>query len=136
MDGNLIRQAYTAQGCQKVTHFTLRPSRLANCASFRNDGLCREASGATRRATQLADWLRAVLSAFLTGAAPQRRDCPACAALLPPCTQDGEYLAGFPDLTGACIARANGLALAIRNLRHFEPLGVEAMDPFADPMRK
>lgn len=37
---------------------------------------------------------------------------------------------GVADLTKACIARAHGLAVATRNLRHFGPMGVEAVDPF------
>ena len=90
----------------------------------------REASGATRHAADLAAWLRAVLAAypdrivsFDTVAALQARELArtARAAGAEP---------GFADLTLACIARANGLAIATRNTRHFAPMGVEAVDPF------
>lgn len=91
----------------------------------------REASGATRHARDLAAWLTTLLEthpdrvlAFDTLAALQARALAARsrAAGIEP---------GFADLTIACIARAHDLAVATRNLRHFLPMGVAAVDPFA-----
>ena len=97
----------------------------------------REASGATRHAAQLADWLRAVLSAYPDRVLPLSSEAALHARHLSrQARRTAGASPGFADLTVACIARANGLAIATRNLRHFEPLGVEAVDPFADPIRK
>ena len=37
---------------------------------------------------------------------------------------------GFADLAIAGIAAARGLTILTRNLRHFAPLGVAAIDPY------
>jgi predicted nucleic acid-binding protein len=37
---------------------------------------------------------------------------------------------GFADLTVACIARARGLVVAMRNTRDFVPMGVDVLNPF------
>ena len=37
---------------------------------------------------------------------------------------------GFEDIAIAATARVHGLTVLTRNLRHFEPLGVRALDPF------
>ncbi len=37
---------------------------------------------------------------------------------------------GFPDLAIAATAGSRGLAVLTRNLRHFAPLGIPAIDPF------
>jgi predicted nucleic acid-binding protein len=91
----------------------------------------REAGGATRHARDLAAWLAAILEAhphrvlpFDTLAALQGRALTARA-------REARVEPGFADLTIACIARAHGLAVATRNLKHFLPMGVEAVDPFA-----
>jgi toxin FitB len=91
----------------------------------------REASGATRHARDLAAWLAAILEGhphrvlpFDTLAALQARALAARA-------REAGSDPGFADLTIACIARANDLAVATRNLRHFLPMGIAAVDPFA-----
>jgi toxin FitB len=91
----------------------------------------REASGATRHARDLAAWLAAILEGhphrvlpFDTLAALQGRALAARA-------REAGSDPGFADLTIACIARANDLAVATRNLRHFLPMGIAAVDPFA-----
>lgn len=38
---------------------------------------------------------------------------------------------GFEDIAIAATARVNDLIVLTRNLRHFDPLGVRAIDPFA-----
>lgn len=38
---------------------------------------------------------------------------------------------GFEDIAIAATARVHELTVLTRNLRHFEPLGVRAIDPFA-----
>lgn len=90
----------------------------------------REASGAVRHGADLAAWLRAVLVAY-----PERvLGFDARAALearaLARTARAAGVEPGFADLTLACIARTHGLVLATRNLRHFTPMGVEAIDPF------
>lgn len=38
---------------------------------------------------------------------------------------------GFADIAIAATAASRGLTVLTRNLRHFEPLGVAVVDPFA-----
>jgi hypothetical protein len=38
---------------------------------------------------------------------------------------------GFEDIAIAATAQVHGLTILTRNMRHFEPLGVRALDPFA-----
>ncbi len=90
----------------------------------------REASGASRHARDLAEWLAAVLTnypdrvlPFDTKAALQARHLQHEASLR-------GVTPGFADLTVACIARARGLVVATRNTRDFVPMGVEVTNPF------
>ena len=91
----------------------------------------REASGATRHAALLADWLRAVLAAYPDRVLALDAEAALHARQLSRRVREvAGVVPSFADLTIACIARAHGLIVATRNLRHFEPLGVEAIDPF------
>lgn len=37
---------------------------------------------------------------------------------------------GFPDIAIAATARVQDLAILTRNIRHFQPLGIDCLDPF------
>jgi len=87
--------------------------------------------GATRKATNLAAWLETVLhlyddrilgfdtpTARLAGAVSDR-------------ARARGHAPGFADIIIAATAQRHGLTILSRNLRHFEPLGLAARDPFA-----
>jgi predicted nucleic acid-binding protein len=92
-----------------------------------------DAAGAAARARELAAWAETLaaaegvrLLAFDAEAALHMRSVQAAAlrAGVDP---------GFPDLAIAAIARRHGLTVATRNLRHFGPMSVPVVDPFAEP---
>jgi len=91
----------------------------------------REASGATRHARDLAAWLAALLGTHPDRVLPFDAVAALQSRALTARARAAGIDPGFADLTVACIARANDLAVATRNLRHFLPMGVAAVDPFA-----
>jgi predicted nucleic acid-binding protein len=91
----------------------------------------REGAGASRHAADLAAWLRAVLGAYPDKVLVFDIEAALHARALTLTSREAGIVAGFADLTVACIARAHGLVVATRNLRHFTPMGIEAVDPFA-----
>jgi predicted nucleic acid-binding protein len=91
----------------------------------------KEAGGATRYASRLAAWLTAVLDAYPDRVLAFDAEAALHARVLTARSRQAGIEPGFADLTIACIARAHGLAVATRNLRHFLPMGVPAVDPFA-----
>ncbi len=86
--------------------------------------------GATRKAELLDLWMLNVLSTYsrrilsLDAAAAHET------GLLLDMAQVLGLNPGFPDLAIAGIAKSRGMVLLTRNLRHFEPLGITARDPF------
>lgn len=92
----------------------------------------REAAGATRHAAELAAWLAAVLDVHSDRVLPLPVESVPCVRDLAREARRRGAAPGFADLTVAAIARANGLTVATRNLRHFAPMGVAAVDPFAE----
>ena len=87
-------------------------------------------SGSASRATGLGEWLELVLHLYGERILPF--DVPA--ARLAGELVDGERAAGrapgFADIAIAATAASRGLTILTRNLRHFAPLGVRALDPF------
>lgn len=87
--------------------------------------------GATRRADDLTAWLETLLHlygdrvlAFDTAAAR-------IAGALSDRARELGQAPGFADIAIAATAERHGLTILTRNLKHFEPLGVSAIDPFA-----
>jgi len=91
----------------------------------------REAAGAIRHATLLAEWLHAVLTLYPDRILPLDPEAALQARHLSRTARQSGTTPGFADLTVACIAKARGLAVATRNIRDFTPMGIEAVDPFA-----
>lgn len=91
----------------------------------------KEADGATRHAQPLAAWLATGLDAYPDRILPFDAEAALHARILTARCRAAGIEPGFADLTIACIARAHDLAVATRNLRHFLPMGVAAVDPFA-----
>ena len=86
--------------------------------------------GATAKAGRLAEWLDTVL--HLYGGRILLVDVTAARVLggLSDAARAAGEAPGLADLTIAATARAHGLAVLTRNLRHFRPTGVAAQDPF------
>jgi predicted nucleic acid-binding protein len=90
----------------------------------------REASGASRHARDLAEWLAAVLTNYPDRVLPFDTEAALQARHLQHEARLRGVTPGFADLTVACIARARGLVVATRNTRDFVPMGVEVANPF------
>lgn len=96
------------------------------------DGIAKSRrEGAKRKSSNLAAWLETVLHLYgdriLAFDAPAARIAGAMADLA---RAQGQR-PGFADIIIAATARHHGLTILSRNLRHFEPLGVRVLDPFA-----
>jgi predicted nucleic acid-binding protein len=96
------------------------------------DGIAKSRrEGAKRKSSNLAAWLDTVLHLYgdriLAFDAPAARIAGAMADLA---RAQGQR-PGFADIIIAATARHHGLTILSRNLRHFEPLGVRVLDPFA-----
>lgn len=96
------------------------------------DGIAKaRREGARRKSADLADWLETVLHlygdrilGFDTAVAR------VAGALLDNARGQGQS-PGFADIVIAATARRHGLTILTRNLRHFTPLGVPVLNPFA-----
>jgi len=87
--------------------------------------------GATRKSADLASWLETVLHLYgqriLVFDAPTARIAGGVADQ----ARGRGHSPGFADIIIAATARRHELTILSRNLKHFEPLGVTVLDPFA-----
>ena len=87
--------------------------------------------GATRKATDLTAWLETVLHLYadriLAFDVPTAR----IAGALSDRARGQGQAPGFADLIIAATAHHHGLTILSRNRKHFEPLSVSVLDPFA-----
>ena len=88
--------------------------------------------GSPVRAARLQEWLDVVL--HLYGGRVLPFDVPAAqlAGQLGDRAQALGSAPGFADIAIAATAASRGFTVLTRNLRHFEPLGVAAVDPFLE----
>jgi toxin FitB len=96
------------------------------------DGIAKaRREGATRKATDLDGWLEALL--HLYGERILAFDTPTArrAGALSDRARGQGQAPGFADLIIAATALQHGLTILSRNLKHFAPLGVPVLDPFA-----
>jgi len=91
----------------------------------------REGAGASRHATDLAAWLKAVINAYPERLLTLDVEAALHARVFSRKVREAGVAVGFADLTIACIARARGLVVATRNRRDFIPMGIDTVDPFA-----
>jgi predicted nucleic acid-binding protein len=96
------------------------------------DGIAKlRREGATRKSADLTAWLETVLhlygSRVLVFDAPTAR----IAGVIADRAWGQGRAPGFADIIVAATAQRHGLTILSRNLRHFEPLGVVVIDPFA-----
>jgi toxin FitB len=87
--------------------------------------------GATRKSADLAAWLETVL--HLYGDRILAFDTPTAriAGILSDRARGQGQAPGFGDIIIAATAQHHGLTILSRNVRHFVPIGVPVLDPFA-----
>jgi predicted nucleic acid-binding protein len=96
------------------------------------DGIAKlRREGATRKSADLTAWLETLLHLYgdriLAFDTPKARIAGAMADR----ARGLGFAPGFADIVIAATARHRGLTILSRNVRHFEPLGVVVLDPFA-----
>jgi predicted nucleic acid-binding protein len=86
---------------------------------------------AHRKASVLADWLEALVRLYADRILPFELAAARLAGRLAGEAKARGSAPGFADIAIAATAVHHGLTLLTRNLRHFAPLGVDVIDPFA-----
>jgi hypothetical protein len=87
--------------------------------------------GARRKSADLAAWLEAVLHLYGNRILPFDVATARVAGAIADRARGRGQMPGFADIIIAATARHHGLTIMSRNLRHFEPIGVAVIDPFA-----
>lgn len=87
-----------------------------------------EREGAGTKARSLAEWWQAAEHFYGEKVLPFDLRCAHLAGRM--LDQARGHRPGFEDIAIAATAKAHGLTVLTRNLRHFVPLGVSALDPF------
>jgi toxin FitB len=96
------------------------------------DGIAKlRREGAGRKGADISTWLETVL--HLHGDRILAFDTPTAriAGIVSDRARGLGHAPGFADIIIAATALRHGLTILSRNLRHFEPLGVAVLDPFA-----
>jgi toxin FitB len=86
--------------------------------------------GSRQRADQLLDWFERMLSFYADRVLPFDLAAARIAGALGDAAEAEGRHPGFANVAIAAIAKSRELAILTLNLRHFEPLGVNALDPF------
>ena len=89
-----------------------------------------ERTGGTIRAARLGDWLDLVLHLYGDRVIPFDIAAASAAGPLMDRARATGHSPGFADLAIAATAASRNLTLLTRNLRHFTPLDIPAIDPF------
>ena len=88
-------------------------------------------TGATRRAEILRNWHGQILGSYTEKVLPLDLTAARIAGSLGDAAIATGRYPGFADVAIAAIAKSQDLAVLTLNLRHFEPLGVAASNPFS-----
>lgn len=95
------------------------------------DGIAKaRREGATRKASGLSAWLRAVLHLYGDRVLPFDAPTAEIAGALTDLARGRGHSPGFADVAIAATARRHGLTILSRNARHFAPMDVAVVDPF------
>ncbi len=89
-----------------------------------------ERTGAADRAARLGDWLELVLHLYGDRVIPFDIEAANAAGPLMDKARATGQSPGFADLAIAATADSRNLTVLTRNLRHFEPLDIQAVNPF------
>ena len=87
-------------------------------------------TGSASRTAGLRDWLEVVLHLYGERVLPFDVSAARLAGELTDKARAAGHTAGFADVAIAATAGSHGLTILTRNLRHFTPLGIQAVDPF------
>lgn len=97
------------------------------------DGIAKSRrTGALRKAEQLSAWLESLLHLYAARVVPIGLEIARRIGALADRARGMGEAPGLADLAIAATADVRGWTVLTRNLRHFGPLGVEAVDPFAE----
>jgi toxin FitB len=88
-------------------------------------------TGADRRADNLREWFDNVVEIYAARILPLDIAAARIARMVGDSALAAGRHPGFAAIAMAAIARSRGLAVATLNRRHFEPCGVEVVNPFA-----
>ena len=98
-----------------------------------HDGIAKAArEGATRKAALLAEWWGAVEHLYGSRILPFDLQAARRAGVMMDRARGAGTAPGFADVAIASTAEAHGLTVVTRNVRHFEPLGVQLVNPFEE----
>ena len=96
------------------------------------DGVAKlKRTGSAARAAAIGDWLQLVLRLYGSRVLAFDDAAALLAGELTDKARAAGHAPGFADIAIAATAESRGLTILTRNLRHFMPLGVPAIDPFA-----
>ena len=96
------------------------------------DGIAKaRREGAMRKRTNLEAWLETVLHLYGDRILPFGTPVARIAGRLSDRARSQGHAPGFADIVIAATAYHHGLTILSRNLKHFEPLDVAVLDPFA-----
>jgi predicted nucleic acid-binding protein len=96
------------------------------------DGIAKaRREGATRKASDLEAWLDTLLHLYGERVLSFDAATARLAGILSDRARGQGQAPGFADIIIAATAMQHGLTVLSRSLKHFEPLGVAALDPFA-----
>ena len=96
------------------------------------DGIAKlRREGATRKAASLTQWFETLLHLYAPRVLAFDVATARIAGALSDVARAKGHAPGFADLSIAATARAHGLILLTRNVKHFAPYGVTSHDPFA-----
>ena len=87
-------------------------------------------TGAESRATSIASWLELVLHLYGDRVLSFDKEAARYAGSLMDKARGSGHSPGVADIAIAATAGSLGLTVMTRNLRHFAPLGIAAIDPF------
>ena len=87
-------------------------------------------TGSGRRADELRAWFERMLSFYADRVLPFDLAAARIAGVLSDAAQAEGRHPGFADIAIAAIAKSRGLIILTFNLRHFDPLEVDALNPF------
>ena len=97
------------------------------------DGIAKaRREGATRKASGLSAWLRALIHLYAERVLPFDTPTAEIAGALNDLARGRGYSPGFGDVAIAATARRHGLTILSRNARGFIPMDVTVIDPFAE----
>ncbi|KQY15950.1 type II toxin-antitoxin system VapC family toxin [Rhizobium sp. Root482] len=101
---------------------------VISAAEVKSGTVKAEREGATTKARQLREWWETIEHLYAPKLLPFDLRCAHAAGQI---LDDARaHQPGFEDIAIAATAQVHGLIVLTRNLRHFEPLGIRAIDPF------